>query len=88
MTCQCPTCTKLHKAAFQTAVEKIARIPQSTRVALKIADWGFSFQRFYNGGAPDVPIAWQWQLTIYWRWRGWWYDHCFYFGKPHEVDNA
>lgn len=58
--------------------------PKTKKLKLVVKDWGFSFGKFYNGGGPGVSVAWQWQLTFYWKWRGWWYNRCFY-GRPHEL---
>ena len=61
--------------------------------------WGFSWKKFWNGGAPGMPIEWQWCLTLYYRSRWacpeedlefadpmdwWWCTRSFYFGKRHE----
>jgi hypothetical protein len=66
-------------------------------VKLVLWGWGFEFGRYFCGGAPAVPVIWQWYLGVHYHWfrpkgcgggRIWWFSRNFYFGKPHNPTPA
>jgi hypothetical protein len=56
--------------------------------SFSIFGWGAGVDKYFTGGAPGVPVSWWWRIWFRWRWRGWWYERCFYPFKEHEANTG
>jgi hypothetical protein len=55
---------------------------------LELCGWGIRGGRYFVGGAPGVLIEWYWYIGILYRWKGWWKQRYFYFGKAHPCNTG